>query len=133
METLWQQLLLTWKTSNNRGAGQPLDYIWGQAQSAIQTGVLVGGPKPDGVEELTERHPDCEEGFFAEMSIRSLPIWFEDQKPEPEPENPSEPCLPKALQIEAWRRVQAEAVKMIAQLEGQPDVPSALPGQTFGL
>jgi hypothetical protein len=135
IETLWQQLLLTWRTGNGNGAGQPLDYIWGQAQAAIQTGVLIGGPKPDDVEELSDIHPDCEEGFFAEMSLRSLPIWAEDQRPEPtEPDNPNEPCLPKSSQIEAWRRVQSEAVKMIAELEGQSDVPVNPPaGPTFGL
>jgi len=96
---------------------------------------LIGGPKPDDVEELSDVHPDCEDGFFAEMSLRSLPIWVEDQRPEPtEPDNPNEPCLPKSSQIEAWRRVQSEAVKMIAELEGQSDVPVNPPaGPTFGL
>ena len=33
LEDHWQRLLLTWRTGNNNGAGQPLDFIWQQAQS----------------------------------------------------------------------------------------------------
>lgn len=131
--TNFQQLLLTWRTGNNNGAGQPLDYIWSQGQAAMETGVLSGGAMPDGLVPLSDVNPDAEEGFFCEASIRSLPIWAEDQKPEPEPE----PGLPvsKSQLIESYRKIEVEAKSMISRLEGASDVPKDPPkdGPTFGL
>jgi hypothetical protein len=134
MVTSFQQMLLTWRTGSGNGAGQPLDYIWGQAQAAIQIGTLSGGAMPEGLQPLTDINPDTEEGFFCEASIRSLPIWAEDQKPvDPEPE----PGLPvsKAQLIESYRKIEVEAKSMISRLEGTSDVPKDPPkdGPTFGL
>jgi hypothetical protein len=126
-------MLLTWRTGNGNGAGQPLEYIWKQAQTAIETGWLFGGAKPDGLEPLTEIHPDCTEGFQSESSIRQLPIWAEDQQP-PDPE--PDPGLPvsKPQLIESYRKIEAEAKTMLARLEGVSDVPRDPPsGPTFGL
>lgn len=82
----WQRLLLTWRTGNGNGAGQPLDWIYRQANTAIQTGVLLGGAMPDGLIPLGNVHPDCIEGFESELSIRDLKIWAEDQvQPDPGP------------------------------------------------
>jgi len=137
METLWQQLLLTWRTGNGNGAGQPLDFIWAQAQNAMLTGALLGGEMPEDAEPLSNVHPDAIPGFFCEMSIRSLPIWFEDQKPvEPEPTPPTDPgCeLPKSALIESFRKIRDEAAAQIVRLEGAADVPRDPPaGPTFGL
>jgi hypothetical protein len=131
--TNFQQLLLTWRTGNNNGAGQPLDYIWSQGQAAMETGVLSGGAMPDGLTPLSEVNEDCEEGFFCETSIRSLPIWAEDQQPT-DPE--LEPGLPVSLAqlVESYRKIESEAKSMLARLEGASDVPRDPPsGPTFGL
>lgn len=140
LEDGFQRLLLTWRTNNNNGAGQPLDYIYEQAQAAIQTGVLLGGAKPDDVTELSDIHPDTAEGFVCEMSIRSLPIWAEDQKPQPGPDPdpeqpPSELPVSKQALIESYRKIRDEATGMIARLEGASDIPKDPPkdGPTFGL
>jgi len=132
----FQRLLLTWRTGNGNGAGQPLDYIYGQAQTAIQIGALVGGPMPEGLEPLSDVNPDVEEGFFAEMSIRSLPIWAEDQRPTPPVEPPTDPGTPidKAKLVESFRKIRDEATASMASLEGASDVPRDPPaGPTFGL
>ena len=135
--TNWQQLLITWRTGAGNTGAQPLDYIYAQAQTAMQTGALLGGPMPDGLEPLSEVAEDLEEGFFCEASIRALPIWAEDQE-NLEPEQPGEPPstlpIPKQALIESYRKIRDEAAGMMARLEGESDVPSTPPaGPTFGL
>jgi hypothetical protein len=94
-ETNLSQILLTWRTGNGNGAGQPLDYIYGQARTALETGALIGGQMPKDAEPLSGDVGELEEGFFCEASIRNLPIWFEDLKPQPQPQpqpNPEKEC-----------------------------------------
>jgi hypothetical protein len=134
-----QQLLLTWRTGNGNGAGQPLDFIWLQAQNAMQIGTLIGGELPEDAEMLGEVNPDAVPGFFSELSIRTLPIWAHMQQPEPEPEpEPGEPALPisRAALIASYRKIRDESTEMLAKLEiagdPTPNVPPA-GGPTFGL
>jgi hypothetical protein len=138
-QTHLAQLLLTWRTGNGNGAGQPLDYIYEQARQATQTGTLVGGPMQDGLVPLTDVNPDVEEGFFCELStVRDLPIWFEDQKPTPpDPQDPpSSETISRAELIESFRKILDEASSKLAKLEltgdNTPTVPPA-GGPTFGL
>jgi len=138
LQTNWQQILLTWRTSQNRGAGQPLDYLWQQGQTALETGVLMGAPMPDDLEPLSDVAEDCEEGFFAESSIRSLNIWFEDQKPsDPDPTDPVDPSDPfdKTAAIEAFRKIETESRQARLALEGGATNGSggSSGGPTFGL
>jgi len=142
MATGLQQLLLTWRTGGGQGAGQPLDFIWSQAQAAIQTGSLIGGELPEDAEMLSDVHPDCEPGFFCEASIRTLPIWAHLQRPpappvEPDPSDPpSELPVPKAALIESFRKIRDESNEMLAKLEIAGDsTPTRPPASapTFGL
>jgi hypothetical protein len=132
------QLLLTWRTGNGNGAGQPLDFIYNQGRVAMETGALVGGAMPDDAIPLTDVNPDVEEGFFCELSsIRDLPIWFEDQKPT-EPVDPTPGGFPLTLAetIESYRKIRDEASSKLAKLElAGDDTPIVPPvgGQTFGL
>jgi hypothetical protein len=141
-KTNWQQLLITWRTGSGNTGAQPLDYIWTQAQTAMQTGALIGGPMPDGVERLSGSDEELEEGFFAEASIRALPIWAEDQsKPEPDPtpdpQDPPQPLpVPKAALVESYRKIRDEASEMLAKLEIAADSTPIVPpagSPTFGL
>lgn len=141
--TKLQQLLLTWRTGNGNGAGQPLDFIWAQGKTAIETGALVGGALPEDAEPMGEIHPDTMEGFFCEASIRDLPIWAEDLQPEPEPEPEPEPGEPgcevpvsRDKLIESYKRFKVEAESMLALLEIATDTTPTQPpsdGPTFGL
>jgi hypothetical protein len=136
--THWQQLLLTWRTGNGNGAGQPLDYIYNQGRTAIETGTLQGGAMPDGLIPLCEVNPDVEEGFFCELSsIRDLPIWMEDQKPvEPPGTDPSPNCETPAWLIESTRKIRDDADSMLRKLESAMDFTPTEPpagGPTFGL
>jgi len=142
--TNWQQLLITWRTGSGNTGAQPLDYIWNQAQTAMQTGALIGGALPEGLEPLGEVADDLEEGFFCEASIRSLPIWAEDQvKPDPSPptepdpsDPPSELPVSKAALIESYRKIRDESNEMLAKLEIAGDsTPTRPPANapTFGL
>jgi hypothetical protein len=134
------QLLLTWRTGNGNGAGQPLDFIYNQGRVAMETGALIGGALPDDAIPLSDVNPDVEEGFFCELSsIRDLPIWFEDQKPtEPDPVEPTPGGFPLTLAetIESYRKIRDEASSKLAKLElAGDDTPIVPPvgGQTFGL
>jgi hypothetical protein len=142
MATGLQQLLLTWRTGNGNGAGQPLDFIWAQAQAAIQTGSLIGGELPEDAEMLSEVNPDAIPGFFCEASIRSLPIWEHLQRPtqppvEPDPQDPAQPLpVPKAALVESYRKIRDEASEMLAKLEIAADSTPIVPpagSPTFGL
>jgi hypothetical protein len=132
------QLLLTWRTGNGNGAGQPLDFIYNQGRVAMETGALVGGAMPDDAIPLSDVNPDVEEGFFCELSsIRDLPLWFEDQKPT-EPVDPTPGGFPLTLAetIESYRKIRDEASSKLAKLElAGDDTPIVPPvgGQTFGL
>jgi hypothetical protein len=137
------QILLTWRTGrSNNGAGQPLDFIYAQAKTAIETGALIGGALPEDIELLSEINPDCHEGFEAEMSIRSLPIWFEDLKPPTEPDNPIDPIDPcespiaRAELLAYLRKQKDDAETMLNRIERcNDDTPINPPsnGSTFGL
>jgi hypothetical protein len=140
VETNLVQLLLTWRTGNGNGAGQPLDYVYNQGRVAMETGALVGGSMPDGLMPLSEVNPDTEEGFFCELSsIRDLPIWFEDQKPtDPDPVDPTPGGFPLTLAetIESYRKIRDEASSKLAKLELTNDSTPTVPpsgGPTFGL
>ena len=142
MLTSLQQLLLTWRTGNGNGAGQPLDFIWQQAKTAIETGTLIGSELPPDAVPLSDNvNPDAVPGFFCETSIRSLPIWYEDiQPPQPDPEDPETPDpqlpVPKAVLVESYRKIRDEATAMLAKLEiASDDTPTTPPegGPTFGL
>jgi hypothetical protein len=139
-----QKFLLTWRTgSSNNMAGQPLDFIYAQAKTAIETGALIGGALPEDIELLSEINPDCHEGFEAEMSIRSLPIWFEDLKPAPpkpdEPIDPDEPCespIAREELLAYLRKQKDDAETMLNRIERcNDDTPINPPsnGNTFGL
>jgi hypothetical protein len=147
MQTNLTQLLLTWRTGNNQGAGQPLDFIYAQAKTAIQTGTLIGGALPRDIEMLSPVNEYCEEGFFAEASIRNLPIWFEDQQPTPpppvdpptDPTDPSEPWKWPISKVELTlylRKIKDDAETMLNKIErASDDLPINPPsnGSTFGL
>lgn len=143
METHLQNLLLTWRTGNGNGAGQPLNYIWEQGRVAMETGALIGGALPSDAEPLSDINPDCEEGFFSELSIRTLPIWFEDQAPPTDPTDPEKPTdpptgCPVPIQelIESYRKIRDESLSKITRLESSQDSTPINPpsgGRIFGL
>jgi len=66
-----QRGLLTWSWGGD-GAGQTTRSIWFQYLNKAVVGVV----RPEGLVELNDnRAHDLEEGFFAEASITTLPIW----------------------------------------------------------
>jgi hypothetical protein len=147
MITNLQQLLLTWRTGNGQGAGQPLDFIWQQARTAIETGALIGSELPEDAMPLSDNvNPDAVSGFFCEASLRTLPIWFEDLQPsQPNPQpgptpgpnpNPGDLPVTKIELIESYRRVRDEASSMLAKLEISSDNTPTIPPSNspiFGL
>jgi hypothetical protein len=91
---------------------------------------------PEGLEPLDELNPEVEECFFAEKSIRTVPIWAEDQAPvEPPAEPDCDAPISKAKMIESFRKIRDEAAERMLELEGASDVPRDPPsgGPTFGL
>ena len=62
--------LLTWLWGGD-GAGQTARSIWMQYVNRA----AVGFARPEGLVEVSEVATECEEGFFAEQNITTLPIW----------------------------------------------------------
>jgi hypothetical protein len=137
--TNWTSLLLTWRTSNNRGAGQPWYFIRSQAELAMVTGQIVGAEMPDDLTPLSDVNPDAEPGFWCEASLLKLPIWAEDQTPAPDPGPGPTPGIGPSREelIASYEKIRSESALMLAKLNspsggGLPNVPPS-GGQTFGL
>jgi len=134
--TNWSSLLLTWRTQNNRGAGQPWYYLRAQAELAMATGQIVGAEMPEDLTPLSEVNPDAEPGFWCEASLLDLPIWAEDQQPGPTP-NPTPGGPTREELIASYEKIRLESALMLAKLNsptsgGLPNVPPS-GGPTFGL
>ena len=135
-----QRGLLTWSWGGD-GAGQTTSSIWLQYSQRA----AIGFEREEGMIELSTPSEDCQNGFFAEANISTLPIWEElDISPPPaDPEDPScpptNPAITAELLLSAGRlRQEADRLSELARSQGgQPQQPlppsSGVFGGTFGL
>ena len=128
-----QKGLLTWSWGGD-GAGQTTKSIWLQYSQKAEIGFI----RPEGLIELSVPNPECENGFFAEANITTLPIWAEIDVPPPvDPEDPKpNPGIAAELLLSSGRlKQEAARLEELARMNGaQPE--KELPktgGGTFGL
>lgn len=132
-----QRGLLTWSIGGY-GAGQYLAWIYQQAKERAVFGfpripdmIELLGPPP---EEPGEDDPVIESGFFSQVSIAELEIWYEDLivPPEPDPDDPDEPprdLILQALLIERERQLAEFHRQWRSRFEGYSPAP---PGEDDG-
>jgi hypothetical protein len=120
--------LLTWSWGGDTGA-QMTSEIYRQAVQRT----VAGEPRPEGLEELSER-AEVENGFFAEVSIRDLPIWH-DPTVVPPTVDPGKPCdvVNRELLIEFLREQSEFYGKWVKRLENGSEQQENGNGNTFGL
>jgi hypothetical protein len=119
--------LLTWSWGGD-GAGQMTSEIYRQAVQRT----VAGEPRPEGLEELSER-AEVENGFFAEVSIRDLPIWHDPTTVKPDPQLPNAgDVISREMLIEFLREQSEFYGKWIKRLEGGGSEQNG-GGNTFGL
>ena len=128
-----QRGLLTWSWGGD-GAGQTTKSIWLQYSQKAEIGFI----RPEGLIELSAPNPDCENGFFAEANITTLPIWAEIDVPPPvDPEDPKpNPGIAAELLLSSGRlKQEAARLEELARSNGAtPEVdPPKTGGGTFGL
>jgi hypothetical protein len=119
--------LLTWSWGGDTGA-QMTSEIYRQAVQRT----VAGEPRPEGLEELSER-AEVENGFFAEVSIRDLPIWHDPTTVKPDPQLPNAgDVISREMLIEFLREQSEFYGKWIKRLEGGGSEQNGN-GNTFGL
>jgi hypothetical protein len=128
-----QKGLLTWSWGDD-GAGQTTKSIWLQYSQKAEIGFI----RPEGLIELSAPNPECENGFFAEANITTLPIWAEiDVPPSVDPEDPKpNPGIAAELLLSSGRlKQEAARLEELARMNGaQPErEPPKTGGGTFGL
>jgi len=105
--------LLTWSWGGDTGS-QMTSEIYRQATQRT----VAGEPRPDGLEELDIERAETEEGFFAEVSIGSLPIWHDPTIVIPDPETPiTGDAVNRELLIEFLREQSEFYAKWVKRLD----------------
>jgi len=130
-----QRGLLTWSWGGD-GAGQTARSIWFQYLNKAVVGVV----KPEGLIELGDnRADDLEEGFFAEASITTLPIWAHLEEPTVPPDGGSKEFRSAVLkQAEDMQRQVGKLIELARSHapdaeDGSDDDDEPNTGGTFGL